>query len=352
MRTGTELAIAGLDVGYGGPPVVDGLDLTVPAGTFTALLGPSGCGKSTLLKAVAGLVEPDAGEIRVGDLAMLSRVGRPLAAERRPVGLVFQKPLLFEHLSVGDNVGFGLRMRGVPRNARRTRVAEMLERVDLTGLAARRVGELSGGQEQRVALARALVLDPQVLLLDEPFSQLDAQLRVRVRELVRTVQRDLAITTLFVTHDRHEAMEIADAVAVMHAGRIDAHGPPAELYADPPSLRVARALGEVNALPGRRDGPVFSCAVGRVPVGPGTDGPGTLLVRPESVLVAPAGDGAGATVRSVRFRGSHTRVTVALPDGRELVAAAPPGLREGDVVDVSVVPRAGRVLPGQDDGHA
>lgn len=345
----TDLVLSDLTVGYGGPPVVSDLDLTVPAGTLTALLGPSGCGKSTLLRAVAGLLEPDAGEIRVGEVPL-----RGIVAERRPVGLVFQKPLLFSHLSVGDNVGFGLRMRGVPRNARRTRVAEMLERVELPGHASRRVGELSGGQEQRVALARALVLDPQVLLLDEPFSQLDAELRVRVRELVRAVQRDLGVTTLFVTHDRHEALEIADAVALLHGGRVEAHGPPAELYTDPPTLRAAQALGEVNALPGRRHGSEFTCAVGRVRVAPGIDGPGMLLVRPEAVLLGPGDDptAAGATVRSVRFRGAHTRITVLLPTGEELVASVPPGLAEGDVVTVSLAAHPGRVLTGEDGGRA
>lgn len=251
--SGGELAVGGLRVAYQpGVPVVDGVDLRVPGGTLTALLGPSGCGKTTVLATVAGLLAPTAGEITVDGASVL---GTP--AERRPVGMVFQKPLLFGHLSVGDNVAFGLRMRGVPRAARRHRTREMLDLVGLPDLAGRRVGELSGGQEQRVALARALVLDPRVLLLDEPFSALDAELRARMRELVRGLQRELSITMLFVTHDQQEAVDLADAVALMLDGRIEAAGPPSGFYTDPASLAAARFFGGVNEVPGVVEGARF-----------------------------------------------------------------------------------------------
>jgi ABC-type Fe3+/spermidine/putrescine transport system ATPase subunit len=256
--SGGELAVTGLRVAYErGVPVVDGIDVAVPAGTFTALLGPSGCGKTTVLKVVAGLLTAGAGDVSVDGVSL---AGTP--AERRPVGMVFQKPLLFGHLTVGDNVAFGLRMRRVPRAARRRRVGEMLDLVGLPDLAGRRVAELSGGQEQRVALARALVLDPRVLLLDEPFSALDAELRHRMRELVRRVQRELSITMLFVTHDQQEAVDLADAVVLMLDGRVEGAGPPPSFYTDPPTLAAARFFGGTNEFPGTATGATFACPLG------------------------------------------------------------------------------------------
>ncbi|HEU4675640.1 MAG TPA: ABC transporter ATP-binding protein, partial [Motilibacteraceae bacterium] len=202
MTGSTHVALRGLVKRYDGTSenVVDGVDLDLERGTLTTLLGPSGCGKTTALKLLAGLLEPTGGEILFDGASMLG-----VPPERRPVAMVFQKPLLFPHLSVGENVAFGLRMRRVPVAERRRRVAEMLELVRLPGYESRRAGELSGGQEQRVSLARALVVEPQVLLLDEPLSQLDAGLRVEMRELVRRVQREVGVTTLFVTHDQEEA---------------------------------------------------------------------------------------------------------------------------------------------------
>jgi ABC-type Fe3+/spermidine/putrescine transport system ATPase subunit len=346
--SGAALVLAGLQAGYaGGRPVVDGVDLTVAAGTLTALLGPSGCGKTTLLKAVAGLLDPAAGDIRIADRSVVG-----VAAEHRPVGLVFQKPLLFPHLTVGDNVAFGLRMRRVPRVARRRRVTEMLDLVELPDLAARRVGQLSGGQEQRVALARALVLDPQVLLLDEPFSQLDADLRGRVRDLVRRVQRELSITTLFVTHDQQEAVDVADRIALMLGGRIEAAGPPADFYTRPATLRAARFFGAANEVPGTLAGTAFRCALGTVAVAAGgRDGPGVLVVRPEEVRVtvspAPgAPDVHRAVVAGVRFRGTHLAVTLDLAGGVRLLATLPPALpvAAGDEVGVRLPAAACRVL--------
>ncbi len=345
------LAVRGLRIAYRpGHPVVDGVDLTVAAGTLTALLGPSGCGKTTLLKAVAGLLAPDAGEIHIGSGSVLG-----VPAERRPVGLVFQKPLLFGHLTIGDNVAFGLRMRGLARRVRRARAAQMLELVGLPELARRRVGELSGGQEQRVALARALVLDPQVLLLDEPFSQLDADLRGRMRELLRTIQRELAITTVFVTHDQAEAVEVADTIALMLDGRIEAHGPPAAFYTHPATLRAARFFGGTNEIPGTLTDTAFDCGLGRLLVGAGgRDGPGVLVVRPEALRlrVRAAAPGApantvAATVLGVRFRGTHQSVRARLPGGGTVTATVPPALRVeiGDEAAVQLPPAACHVLP-------
>jgi ABC-type Fe3+/spermidine/putrescine transport system ATPase subunit len=352
------LRVTGLEVAYRpGRPVVRGVDLTVAGGMLTALLGPSGCGKSTVLKAVAGLLTPAAGDVAVDGISVLG-----LPAERRPVGLVFQKPLLFGHLSVGDNVAFGLRMQRLPRAARRRRAAEMLERVGLSGLAGRRVGELSGGQEQRVALARALVLGPRVLLLDEPFSQLDADLRQRMRELVRRVQRELAVTTLFVTHDQQEAVELADAVVLMLDGRVEAAGSPASFYTDPPTLAAARFFGVVNEVPGEVVGDVFACPLGRLPLAaPALDGPGVLVIRPEAVRVG--GDPRTAvrtTVLDVRFRGTHQVVVLAGPGEVVLTASLPPGARvtAGGELCVQLSPAACRVFPAvtpsdqSEDTHA
>ena len=347
-----DLVVERIRVGYRpGYPVVDDIGLTVGAGTLTALLGPSGCGKTTLLKAVSGLITPQSGEIRIGGSSVLE-----LPAERRPVGLVFQKPLLFPHLSVGDNVAFGLRMRGVPRRARREAVTRMLELVELPSLAGRRVGELSGGQEQRVALARALVLDPRVLLLDEPFSQLDADLRARMRELLRRIQRELEITTLFVTHDQQEAVDVADHIALMLDGRIEAHGPPVEFYTRPATLRAARFLGGTNEIPGTVSGRGFSCDLGTLEVPAGlADGPGVLVVRPEALLPADAsaglpGNAVRATVTAVRFRGTHQTAELRLGGALPATITLPPAFRiaEGEEISVRLPVPACHVVPYDD----
>ena len=345
--TGGELAVTGLEVAYQrGVPVVDGLDMRVPAGTLTALLGPSGCGKTTVLKVVAGLLTAGAGEVCVDGVPL---TGVP--AERRPVGMVFQKPLLFGHLTVGENVAFGLRMRGVPRAARRRRTSEMLDLVGLPDLAGRRVGELSGGQEQRVALARALVLDPRVLLLDEPFSALDAELRHRMRELVRRVQRELSITMLFVTHDQQEAVDLADAVVLMLDGRVEGAGPPARFYTDPPTLAAARFFGATNEVPGTVTGSTFACPLGELSLdAPAADGPGVLVVRPEAVrLLGAAGapNTVTATVLETRFRGTH-RTMVAAVGATALTASVAPAVPvgPGDEIHLQLPPAACRVLPG------
>jgi len=350
--SGGELAVEGLRVAYRpGSPVVDGVDLRVPGGTLTALLGPSGCGKTTVLKVIAGLLRPGAGDVTIDGTSVLG-----LAAECRPVGMVFQKPLLFGHLTVGENVAFGLRMRGTPRAAKRRRVAEMLDLVGLPDLPGRRVGQLSGGQEQRVALARALVLDPRVLLLDEPFSQLDADLRNRMRELVRAVQRELSTTMLFVTHDQQEAVDLADAVALMLDGRIEAAGTPSSFFTDPATLAAARFFGGVNELPGTATGSSFDAgwfdtALGRLRLAaPAAPGPGVLVLRPESLRVV-AGDGdpntVPATVRESRFRGTHRTLVAATADGTVLTATVAPAVpvEPGERIHLHLPPSACRVLP-------
>jgi ABC-type Fe3+/spermidine/putrescine transport system ATPase subunit len=227
-----------VSAGYGRRPVLHDLSLRAEAGRLTALLGPSGCGKTTVLKLIAGLLAPDAGDVWFGDERMT-----PVPVERRGIAMVFQKPLLFPHMSVADNVAFGLTMRGWSPARRQAAVDDVLRMVQLEGFGSRRPKELSGGQEQRVTLARALVTAPRVLLLDEPLSALDESLRADMRALVRDLQRRLGITTIFVTHDQREACEIADEIAFLLDGRIVQAGAPRVFYTDPASEAVARFFG-------------------------------------------------------------------------------------------------------------
>jgi putative spermidine/putrescine transport system ATP-binding protein len=239
------LALTGIEKRYGAAsaPVVAGLDLTIRQGEFLTLLGPSGCGKTTTLRMIAGLVPPSAGRIRLAGSDITSR-----PAHRRNMGLVFQNYALFPHLSVAENVAFGLEMRGIKPPAIEKRVDDALTLVRLTGFAQRRPAALSGGQQQRVALARALVIAPAVLLLDEPLSNLDAKLREELREEIRDIQRRLHITTVFVTHDQEEALTMSDRIVVMNAGRIEQIGTPTEIYEKPASPFVAGFIGRMNRI--------------------------------------------------------------------------------------------------------
>ncbi|MEO6605390.1 MAG: ABC transporter ATP-binding protein, partial [Aeromicrobium sp.] len=295
----SSLAVSDLTKTYGDVTAVGGVDLSLTQGTLTALLGPSGCGKSTTLQMIAGLVTPDSGLVQVDGVDV---TGMP--TERRPVALVFQKPLLFPHLNVTQNVAFGLKMQGISRPDTAKRVTAMLEQVQLDGFGDRRPHELSGGQEQRVALARALVLSPSLLLLDEPFSQLDAALRAEMRALVRDLHESTGVTTLFVTHDQAEAVEIANRIVLMLDGAVEASGAPEDLYANPPTLETARFLGVSNELRGIADGSVVEVSGHLIDVGENTmRGPVVVAVRPEALsLTAPAEAGAfGVMVGSVRF---------------------------------------------------
>ncbi len=323
-----RVRVRDLVVRFGATTAVDHLDLDLEPGGFTALLGPSGCGKSTTLGVLAGLQHPDAGTVTVDDRSVLES-----PPEQRPVGLVLQKPLLFPHLDVARNIGFGLRMAGVPRSRERAEVADMLQRVRLEGLGPRRPHELSGGQEQRVALARALLRRPRVLLLDEPFSQLDPELRVEMRTLVRRLHDELGVTTLFVTHDREEAVDVADRVVLLDRGRVVGGGTPEEVYTRPATLATARYFGPVNEIVGSVADGRFCSVDGTV--GVPTDapaGPGVLVVRPESLQLAAGAVGPVAAaydvqvaVKEVRFAGTHLVVEAALADGTPLRAHLPVG---------------------------
>jgi putative spermidine/putrescine transport system ATP-binding protein len=241
-----HLELIGVEKAYGSVRAVDRVSLAIAQGERLALLGPSGCGKTTTLNLIAGFLTPEAGEIRIA-----GRDVARLPAHKRNTGMVFQSYALFPHLSVSDNVAFGLRMRRVERAAITRRVAEALALVRLERLGDRYPRQLSGGQQQRVALARALVIHPEILLLDEPLSNLDAKLRQEMRMELVAILRSVGITTIFVTHDQDEALSLADRVVVMNAGRVEQVGTPAAVYEEPATAFVAKFLGEPNVLAGR-----------------------------------------------------------------------------------------------------
>lgn len=334
---GLAVTLSDLTRVYGTVKALDGFTLDLAPGELVALLGPSGCGKTTALRILAGLDRATSGTVSVGGKD-LTRV----PASKRDMGMVFQAYSLFPHMTVIDNVAFGLKMRGRDGAARRTRAGDMLELVGLGEHADRYAHQLSGGQQQRVALARALAIEPSVLLLDEPLSALDAKVRVQLRDEIRRVQVEVGTTTLFVTHDQEEALAVADRVGVMNAGRLEQLAPPAELYSAPASRFVGEFVGLSNRLPAHvTDG--VAAVLGRdVPVLPGsTSGAGHALVRPESVSVV--ADAAGtATVATVMFLGPLSRVTSTLADGTDVVAqlASSDALRlqPGDAVRLEVAP--------------
>ncbi|MCQ4040447.1 ABC transporter ATP-binding protein [Streptantibioticus rubrisoli] len=305
---------------FGATKALDGLDLTARQGELLALLGPSGCGKTTALRMLAGFERPDSGQVLV-DGEDISDI----PAHRRDAGMVFQSYSLFPHLTAADNVAFGLRMRKVGAAERRARAAELLELVGLPQHADRYPHQMSGGQQQRVALARALALRPKVLLLDEPLSALDAKVRVQLREEIRRLQQELAITTVFVTHDQEEALSTADRVAVMRDGRLEQCASPAELYDSPSTPFVAEFVGTMNRLPGLATGDGSVEVLGqRLPVrgDAATSGTVDVLVRPEAVDAA-ADEQGSARVTATAFHGAVTRLTVALADGTTVKADIP-----------------------------
>jgi putative spermidine/putrescine transport system ATP-binding protein len=305
----------GLSRHYGPVVALDGLDLTVQAGELVALLGPSGCGKTTTLRLLAGLEDADAGQITVGG-ADVTR----LPASKRDMGMVFQAYSLFPHMTARQNVAFGLRLRRVSAAQRDRRAMEMLELVGLSAQADRYPHQLSGGQQQRVALARALAIEPQVLLLDEPLSALDAKVRAQLRDQIRRIQLEVGITTLFVTHDQEEALAIADRVGVMQDGRLEQLAPPTEVYSRPATPFVAEFVGLSNRLAGTVSGSTVTVRGRDLPlVDPSTPpGPAIALVRPEAVTLAsdPAGESGPltGTVIASTFLGATSRVTVDLGD--------------------------------------
>ncbi|RST79597.1 ABC transporter ATP-binding protein, partial [Aquibium carbonis] len=237
------VSVEGLSVGYGSTMILDGLDLSIRKGEFVALLGSSGCGKTTLLRAIAGFVKPSAGAIRVDGVNVTQR-----PPDRRGMALVFQSYALWPHMTVGQNIGYGLKLRGLPRADIDRRVADLQDLLGLDGLGERKPAALSGGQRQRVALGRALAVDPSILLLDEPLSNLDARIRLKVRHDISALQKRLGITAVHVTHDREEAMVMADRIVILDAGRIAQQGAPVDVFNRPASPFVAAFMGAENVI--------------------------------------------------------------------------------------------------------
>ena len=329
--------------------------LRVEPGEFLTLLGPSGCGKSTLLNLVAGFLEADAGEIFIdGDLVTAT------PPYDRKIGIVFQNYALFPHMNVERNVGYGLRMRGVPKREIAERVRDVLALVKLSGFADRSPRQLSGGQQQRVALARALVIRPKVLLLDEPFSALDKNLRGSMQVELKEIQRRLGVTTIFVTHDQSEALSLSDRIVVMSAGRIRQVGTPEDVYRNPKDRFVAGFIGDVNLLPGRiatiandRAGisirglrrEIASLALQECQAGADVD----VFVRPDALGVGPAGeaDTLAAHVAALVYQGSHVDLHADLAEGGRVVVRiserqAFTGYASGTAVGISL-PQSGLI---------
>jgi putative spermidine/putrescine transport system ATP-binding protein len=311
------LELEGVRKAFAGTIAVENFDLSAEKGEFVSFLGPSGCGKTTTLRMIAGFELPTAGTIRIDGNDVTSR-----PPNRRNVGMVFQSYALFPNMTVADNIGFGMKVRGRPRDQIRTRVGELLELISLEGRGDRYPWQLSGGQQQRVALARALAIEPQVLLLDEPLSALDAKIRVALRHQIRAIQRQLGITTVYVTHDQEEALSLSDRVVVMSEGRIEQIGAPADIYNFPATRFVASFVGTLNLLSAR----VIEASTGRLsvagqetraarPVETGRDGAEvTVAIRPEGIELGADGGSnrLTGTVEDVAFLGSIVRIRLRL----------------------------------------
>jgi iron(III) transport system ATP-binding protein len=330
------VSIRGLAKRYGHVAAVRGLDLHVSAGELVALLGPSGCGKTTTLRLVAGFLRPEAGEIWVGDRC-LSSPAAVIPPERRRMAMIFQSYALWPHLTVARNIAYGLRFHGVPRGDRERRVKEMLRVVQLEGYGSRYPGELSGGQQQRVAVARALVVEPEILLLDEPLSNLDANLREEMRFEIRRLHDTFGITTLYVTHDQAEAMVISDRVAVLEAGRIAQIGTGEELFERPLTRFVAEFIGKTNVIDGVAEGPDrvargrLRLRVAATDLQPGA--PVAISIRPHLIEIVTAGPAPvpspdasvlTGTVRRASYLGDAVDYQVALDEGGIVLRVAGP----------------------------
>lgn len=315
---GKALEVQSITKKFEGTIAVKNFSLEVDEGEFITLLGPSGCGKTTTLRLLAGFEQPDSGTISIGGDVVANKTSY-LPAEKRRVGMVFQDYALFPHLNVSGNVGFGLNGN---RKERQKRVEEMLKLVGLGDYAQRMPYELSGGQQQRVALARALAPQPEIMLLDEPFSNLDAALRVQVRGEVRTILRTAGTTTIFVTHDQEEALSLSDRIAVLFDGKLHQVGTPFELYTRPNSRQVAAFIGEANFIPAQAEGSRADSPLGKLRLLIPKTGAVELLIRPDMLHLLPTDEGTPATVIWREYYGHNQRIGLQLSDGTKLIARA------------------------------
>jgi spermidine/putrescine ABC transporter ATP-binding subunit len=314
-----SVCLQGLSKSFAGAiKALDKVSLDIGAGEFFALLGPSGCGKTTTLRLVAGFETPDEGRIVVG-----GRDVTEMPVHRREMGVIFQSYALFPHRTVAENVGFGLRMRRMRRQEIDRRVSAALAQVALTGLEGRRPAQLSGGQQQRVALARAIVIEPPVLLCDEPLGALDRRLRQQMQFELKQLQKQLGVTLLFVTHDQEEALALSDRIAVMNAGRIEQVGAPAEIYERPRTRFVADFVGEINIIDGTWSAGRLLAADGQAmpaPTAAGRDGPGAIAIRPERTVMTPPHAGLlTGRIATANFLGGQTLYRIAADSGASLL---------------------------------
>ncbi|ANN65128.1 ABC transporter ATP-binding protein [Bordetella bronchialis] len=320
-----KVSLENLHKQFGASVAVADFSLEIADGELVAFLGPSGCGKTTTLRMIAGFLAPSAGSIRIGGKDVTD-----LPVHKRDTGMVFQRYALFPHMTVAQNVAFGLEMHKVPGAERDARIRDVLDMVRMAALRDRYPRQLSGGQQQRVAIARALAIQPKVFLLDEPLSNLDAKLRVEVREEIRALQQRLGLTTVFVTHDQEEALAMADRMAIMHDGKVQQVGTPEALYEKPANLFVADFLGKMNFFRGGlADGGVFGTEKGtRIRVQGGPAGARHVGVRPERVRLSAEAGGGNAlpgVVESTVYLGSLLEVRVRLESGETILSQLPNG---------------------------
>ena len=338
-----KLEIRNLSSGYDGDVVLKDLFLSVEEGEFLSLLGPSGCGKTTLMKTVAGILQAKTGTIRLDGVDITS-----LPIHKRGTVIVFQDMRLFPHKTVLENVAFPLKMQGVPKQERTSRAQILLEKVQLAGYGGRRPSELSGGQQQRIALARALAAQPKLLLLDEPFSALDENLREDMRALVLSLKREFRMTVILVTHDREEALSMSDRIALMFEGRLVQTGTPQEVYNRPISRQVADYFGNCVYIRGRAEAGIFKAPGICCPV-TAADGPYAMMLRPDSLNTDLPGDYV-LTVEGVSFRGSDTQVFLRGQDGTlwQKTFLCQVSWKQGDTVFAHICPGKGVLFPDVD----
>jgi len=365
----TYLELTDIEKRFGETAAVTGFNLKAEKGEFVSFLGPSGCGKTTTLRMIAGFEQPTSGSIVLDGTDITYR-----PPNRRNVGMVFQSYALFPNMTVAGNIGFGMKIKGRSKDEIRKRVGELLELINLPDKGGRYPYQLSGGQQQRVALARALAIEPSVLLLDEPLSALDAKIRVALRLEIRQIQRQLGITTVYVTHDQEEALSLSDRVVVMSEGRIEQVGKPSEIYNFPSTAFVASFVGTLNLV----TADVVDAPSGRLRIagqevrtakaasGQGADGRVTLAVRPEGIVLGEGAPGANrlrGTIQDINFLGSIVRIRMRMDDGVDGVAPTIVALDKfndpylqlpsvGDAATISFPPEACFVLGAARDGAA